>query len=67
MNGWKNLVQLSLESYPFLRYLMINSLLLRPAVYPRLVVNDDFSFFPRTGGPNQLKIIKPSLEHFRGS
>ena len=35
-------------------------LMVTPAVYPRQVVNYDFSFFPDKSGPTQLRISKPS-------
>ena len=42
------------------------SLMFTPAVYPRLVLNYDLSYFPYKSWPTQLKISKPRTEHSRG-
>ena len=35
-------------------------LIVTSAVYPRLVVDYDFSYFPYKRGPVQLRILKPT-------
>ena len=36
------------------------------AVYPHLVINSDFSYFSFKSWPIQVRILKPSLEHYHG-